>query len=506
MLEKWIETINDWPDLVALISEKGQLVSCSRAFTDWSGWTVRSLSGKHVHDELCAPARAFVHDRESCPLCVTQAAKEPETESTIVAANDSQQAAPQAAGSDTNPSSNPDSKSVEAHLEGLIVNERGSYLSAELFCRTIDLEGHRYTLVRFVDDSKLKHTFYELHRMSYFVDKSPFPLAEFSASGLLEFSNAAMTELMTDIGYDDEGQLLLLPQNFEQLLSQVIENKSVVDDVEVSAPDGSVWSWFFYHLIADGEDRVHGIATNITERIRREAIEKELEDTAAKMREDARKQEIAKLTHEFRSPLNSLVGFAGILKTKLKGRIDQQEQTFLDLIEQGGMKLADQISATLNAARDDLNENTLAVSKFGSQALCDELIAQISPLAAKKFLQLHCECEDLTLETDRAKLAQILVNFLDNAIKYTQQGSVTLIGKPFDGGYEFSVIDTGRGLTDDEQIDVFKDFHRTSGVEDIQGTGLGLSVVQELAKRLQSEVAVESVMGQGSRFYLRIPV
>lgn len=490
MLEKWIETINDWPDLIALISEKGKLVACSRAFTTWSGWKVSRLSGKHVHDELCAPARAFAHKRESCPLCASQ---------TAPLDGDKKHAS-----QDLDRSSN--SENTEAHLEGLIVNAQGDYLSAELFCRTIELEGHRYSLVRFLDDSKLKHTFYELHRMSYFVDKSPFPLAEFSASGLLEFSNAAMTELMTDIGYDDEGRLLLLPTNFEQLLAQVIENKSSVDDIEVTAPDGSVWSWFFYHLTADGEDRVHGIATNITERIRREAIEKELENTAAKMREDARKQEIAKLTHEFRSPLNSLVGFAGILKARLKDRVDEQEQTFLDLIEQGGMKLADQISTTLDAARDNLSESILAVSKFGAQALCDELIAQISPLAAKKFLELHCECEDLTLETDRAKLAQILVNFLDNAIKYTQEGSVTLVAKPFKGGYEFSVIDTGRGLTDDEQVDVFKDFHRTSGVENIQGTGLGLSVVQELAKRLQGEVAVESVMGQGSRFYLRIPV
>ena len=477
MLEKWIEIVAHWPDLVALISERGQLVSCSPSFTDWTGWSVRNLSGKHVHEELCAPARSFAHTPENCPLCNARhspaAANEPEK---------------------------------EEHLEGLLINEQGSYLSAELFCRSIDLEGSRFTLVRFLDDSKLKHTFYELNRMSYFVDKSPFPLAEFSASGLLEFSNAKMTELMTRIGYDDEGRLLLLPDDFEALLTQVIENKSSIDDIEVTAPDGSVWSWYFYHLVADGQDRVHGIATNITERIRREEIERDLENTAAKMREDARKQEIAKLTHEFRSPLNSLVGFAGILKTKLKGRIDQQEQTFLDLIEQGGMKLADQISDTLNAARDNLSENALAISKFGTQAVCDELIAQLSPLAAKKFLDLRCECEDATLETDRAKLAQILVNFLDNAIKYTKKGSVTLTGKKLDHAYEFSVIDTGRGLTDEEQIDVFKDFHRTSGVEDIQGTGLGLSVVQELARRLQAEIAVESVFGQGSRFYLRIPV
>lgn len=488
MLEKWIETVSDWPDLIVLISEKGQLVSCSRAFTNWTGWTVRSLSGKHVHDELCAPARAFSHERDACPLCAIEAAP----------INEAALAYPQGEG--------PDSENKESHLEGLIVNEAGSYLSAELFCRTIELEGHRYSLVRFLDDSKLRHTFYELNRMSFFVDKSPFPLAEFSASGLLEFSNAAMTELMTSIGYDDEGRLQLLPTKFEQLLAQVIENKSAVDDIEVTAPDGSVWSWFFYHLIADGEDRVHGIATNITERIRREVIEKELQGTVAKMREDARKQEIAKLTHEFRSPLNSLVGFAGLLKARLKGRIDQQEQTFLDLIEQGGMKLADQISASLSAARDDLNENALAVSKFGSQALCDELIAQIRPLAEKKFLELRCECEELTLETDRAKLAQILINFLDNAVKYTDKGSVTLVAKPCEGGYEFSVIDEGQGLTDEEQVNAFKDFYRAAGVAEVQGTGLGLSVVKELAKRLQAQVAVDSVAGQGSRFYVRLPV
>ena len=68
MLDKWIEIISDWPDLVALVSEKGHVVSCSKAFSDWTGWSVYKLSGKHVHDELCAPARSFAHEREQCPL------------------------------------------------------------------------------------------------------------------------------------------------------------------------------------------------------------------------------------------------------------------------------------------------------------------------------------------------------------------------------------------------------------------------------------------------------
>jgi signal transduction histidine kinase len=467
MLKDWIKIIADWPDSVALVDHQGVMHACSAEFTRWSGWSFDDLNGKCLHNYLCSPARAYAHPEEQCPFKAL----------------------------------------VEDQLrETLLINKDDDYLQSQIATQAVTLENQAYNLVRFIDDSKMRHTFYELNRMSYFVDKSPFPLAEFSSNGVLEYSNAAMTEKLVEYGYDDFGRMSLMPLNFEELLKSVIQNKGAIDDNEVTAENGDVWSWFFYYLEADGEDRVHGIATNITERVRREKIEAELAQTAKHIREQARTEQLAKITHEFRSPLNSLVGFASILKKKLAGRIDEQEATFLDLIEQGGMKLAEQISNSLATAKEGLGQNRLAISKFGAQALCDELIAQVTPLAEKKFLALELACEEQSLESDRAKVAQILVNFLDNAIKYTKNGSVTLDAKRQEEHYVFSITDTGRGLTEQEQLDVFKDFHRTEGVDDIEGTGLGLSVVQELSKQLKAEIGVESIFDQGSKFYLRLPM
>lgn len=468
MLKDWIKLIADWPDSVALVDQSGAMQACSAEFTRWSGWGFEELQGKVLHDYLCSPARAFAHSEDYCPFQVLA----------------------------------PD----EQH-ESLLIGSDGTYLHAQMMAQVLSLEGQTFKLVRFIDDSKLQHTLYELNRMSYFVLKSPLPLVEFSETGMLEYANAAMTERLLEYGYDDSGRMNLMPQNLDEILASVIQSEASIDGVEVTTDSGDSWSWLFYYIQVEGEDRVHGIATNITERVRREEIEHGLAETATYLREQARKEQLAKITHEFRSPLNSVVGFAGILKTKLAGRLDEQETMFLDLIEQGGRKLADQISDSLAGARESLSNNRLAISKFGAQALCDELIAQVTPLAEKKHLNLDLLCEEYMLETDRSKLVQILINFLDNAIKYTAQGKVTLSAGPLDEThFEFAVTDTGRGLSEQEQRDVFKDFYRTQGADNIEGTGLGLPVVQEIAKQLSADVGVQSVLGQGSKFYIRFPL
>jgi two-component system, autoinducer 2 sensor kinase/phosphatase LuxQ len=468
MLKDWIKLIADWPDSVALVDQSGAMQACSAEFTRWSGWSFEELQGKVLHDCLCAPARAFSHSEEFCPFKALAPDQQHET---------------------------------------LLISKADTYLHAQLMAQALSLEGQSFKLVRFIDDSKLQHTLYELNRMSYFVLKSPLPLVEFSESGMLEYANAAMTERLLEYGYDDSGRMNLMPQNLDEILTSVIQTKESIDGVEVTTDSGDSWSWLFYYIEVESEDRVHGIATNITERLRREEIEHELAETASHLREQARKEQLAKITHEFRSPLNSMVGFAAILKTKLSGRLDEQETMFLDLIEQGGRKLADQISESLASARESLNNNRLAISKFGVQALCDELIAQVTPLAEKKHLSLELRCEEQIIESDRSKLVQILINFLDNAIKYTAQGSVALHAELEGETYvTFTVTDTGRGLSEQEQRDVFKDFYRTQGADNIEGTGLGLPVVQEIAKQLSAEVGVQSVLGQGSKFYIRLPL
>ncbi len=469
------EIISQWPDNILLLNQDGKIVEVSNRLCHWLLWLKSDLIGEYAHDILCAPARSFMHTHENCPLNINHTIKTP---------------------SELN-------KDHEG--ETLIVDKDGAYHHVEYVTERFTNFEAATSIVRLIDDSRLLHTINELKRMSYFVDESPFPLAEFSDIGTIEFSNPKMTELLLHYGYDDNGNMALLPVNLEQLLQTIIESKNSIDNVEVKMVDGQYWSWFLYYVISGNESGVHGIASNITERKKNEKMEQELIRISDEIKENTRQEELAKLIHEFRSPLNSVVGFASILKKQLADRLSEKEASFLNMIEQGGKKLATQISESLISATDNRLANKLDISVFDSKYIINNIIQQLAPLAMNKDLKLTMKCASVKLCSDQGKLNQILVNLVDNAIKYTQKGEVSITGVVDDQYYIISIIDTGRGLTPEEQNSVFTEFTRTDGVENIEGTGLGLSVVIGLAKLIKSEVKLESQFGKGSTFSIHLP-
>jgi len=460
----------DWPDNLLVLNEDGVIEAVSSRFCLWLGWNKYELLGQVAHKMLCAPARSFKHGKESCPLNFPPGEKE------------------------------------ARHGEALIVDHSGVYHHVEYITDELANSKPALTIVRFIDDSKLRHTKNELQRMSYFIDESPFPLAEFSNIGTIEFSNPKMNELILKYGYCDLGQSKLLPNNFYALLSSVISTKKNIDDVVVKTDDGEYWTWYFYYVNFGDEDGVHGIAANISERKQKEIMEQELRHVAEEMKDNARNKALAKLIHEFRSPLNSVVGLASILKKQLSDRLNEKEEKFLNMIEEGGRKLANQITESLQSAKENRLENSVEKTQINTREILLEIEQQLTPLAIKKGLYLKLECDEVALNTDRRKLYQIVVNFIDNAIKYTDTGGVDLIGKIKGGQYIISVQDTGRGLTDEEQKSVYAEFKRMDGVEQIEGTGLGLSVVKGLANLLGAQLSIESELGQGSTFSVSFPL
>jgi signal transduction histidine kinase len=148
------------------------------------------------------------------------------------------------------------------------------------------------------------------------------------------------------------------------------------------------------------------------------------------------------------------------------------------------------------------------LSKFDVGHLIDYCVSTVSPLVREGVI-LSAEIDESVGEahTDEARLRQMLINLASNAIKFTDSGRVTVKAKMEDGQLELSVSDTGKGIPQDELVTIFDEYRQVKGSDkEHKGTGLGLSITKKFAELLGGSVGVESQVGKGSTFTVRVPV
>lgn len=223
---------------------------------------------------------------------------------------------------------------------------------------------------------------------------------------------------------------------------------------------------------------------------------------------------LANMSHELRTPLNSIIGFTNRLIRKLDGDIEARNLDALRTVEDNGKHLLSLINDLLDTAKIETGQLTLNRERFNCILLAQQCIDQIRPIADEKKLDLNTEfCHDeLLLDADKKRLVQILLNMLSNAVKFTETGSVTLAVEPMrkgdTPGVGFHVIDTGIGIKPEHQEQLFDKFTRldSSDLNAVQGTGLGLTLIKELAHLHKGSVEVISTFGKGSRFTAWLPL
>ncbi len=218
---------------------------------------------------------------------------------------------------------------------------------------------------------------------------------------------------------------------------------------------------------------------------------------------------LATVSHELRTPLQSILGFSEVLQTS-SGLTDKQ-QRWVTNIRTSGEQLMNLIGDILDLAKIEAGKMQASLTSFNLTDACDGLLAMFRPLAEKKNIDLRVVYgEGLpSMRQDVVKLQQVLSNLLSNAIKFTPEGGrVTLRVEAEAGQVVLTVQDTGVGIAPEEQEQVFEKFRqagsnlmtRTHG-----GTGLGLSIVRELTRLLGGGVSLQSELGRGSTFTVRLP-
>jgi two-component system sensor histidine kinase BarA len=221
---------------------------------------------------------------------------------------------------------------------------------------------------------------------------------------------------------------------------------------------------------------------------------------------------LANISHEFRTPLNAILGFAQVLREKPQQLKKEKVQKYADNIISGGNSLLNMINDLLDLAKTQAGKMELHVEKTSVPELCKSLVSSFSLLTKKKKIKvkLQVDSDIPILSTDAGKVQQILYNFLSNSIKFTpQRGRIEIKAGMLDEiTVRISVSDTGCGIAEANKKKIFEKFRQADGsiTRESTGTGLGLTISTELAAMLAGSIGMESELDKGSTFWLDIPV
>ena len=228
----------------------------------------------------------------------------------------------------------------------------------------------------------------------------------------------------------------------------------------------------------------------------------------------AKSEFLASMSHELRTPLNGIILYSELLQEEAGDRGDQSSIPDLQRIQSAGKHLLDLINGILDLSKIEAGKMALSPEAFDIRSMIDGLVDTVGPLVERNSNVLTVDYgEDVgTMHADLTKTRQILLNLLSNAGKFTREGTITVAVQRRSIGdrafVEFSVTDTGVGMTDEQSRKVFDAFTQAdvTTTRKYGGTGLGLAIVSKFCELMGGTVAVESRIGEGSRFVVHLPL
>lgn len=258
------------------------------------------------------------------------------------------------------------------------------------------------------------------------------------------------------------------------------------------------------------EDRieVHSVIRDITER--KKAVDAIKAANLRLMELDRMKSMfIASTSHELRTPLNSIIGFSSVMLEGWSGELTSEQKEQLQLIHNSGQQLLALINDVIDISKTEAGKLEVYVSEFRLKEVVDEAVATLRTNIKEKGLALSVDVPDIIMHTDRRRLLQCILNYLSNAAKFTEKGSIALTAKDINDRIDISVTDTGIGIKEEDIAKLFVPFVRLESPFSVQagGSGLGLYLTKKIVEEtLGGTVAVKSKYDKGSTFSLHIPV
>ena len=393
--------------------------------------------------------------------------------------------------------------------------------------------------------------------------------AEFAAQNEKRFSDT-MIESMPGIlyFYNEQGQFLRWNKNFEtvsgytgdeiaqmhplnffsteerpelqQKIAEVFKKGESFIEASLMNKDGKSMPYFFTgrRVEFNGMSCLVGMGIDVSERKQAETALRELNETLeSKVAESTKEMRaalihaeaadqiksafLATMSHELRTPLNSIIGFTGILLQGLAGPLNAEQNKQLGMVQSSARHLLELINDVLDISKIEAEQMEVRAETFDPRAALERVIAIVRPMAEKKGLSLDISISAAlgSMLSDRRRVEQILLNLLNNAIKFTERGGVTLSADEISdfraspgsapcAALRLRVTDTGIGIKPDDLATLFQPFRQidTGLTRQHDGTGLGLAICRRLAVLLEGEISATSTWSKGSEFTVTLPL
>jgi len=231
-------------------------------------------------------------------------------------------------------------------------------------------------------------------------------------------------------------------------------------------------------------------------------------DIAEKLKEvdESKTQLLSNISHDLKTPLSSIDLYVNNFLRGVYGELTEKQIDSLTTIKKQCDELKGMVNDLLDLSRIALGTISLQKETVSLCSFIIEVVRSLKHQAEVKGVSLTFSCDDtLNITVDPDRLKRILNNLLDNALKFTESGSISVVVTDRNDDVEVSVSDTGIGIPESEIPNIFDRFYRTSSTEKTKGTGLGLAIVKSLVELHGGEIGVESEVKKGSRFYFNLP-
>jgi signal transduction histidine kinase/HAMP domain-containing protein len=242
--------------------------------------------------------------------------------------------------------------------------------------------------------------------------------------------------------------------------------------------------------------------------------------TGEKLLEKRKSDFVSLITHDLKSPLTSILGYSDLLLVEASGKLGTEEKGYLTSIKSNGARLLELVEQYLDLTKIEAGMMMLDLKETDPAGLLEETVAALNVQAMEKNIKIRLDAPEglQAIAVDREKMLRVITNLVSNSIKYTMSGGSVEVsaksvvmnsaedGKPAGQAVEISVADNGYGMDKDDLPHIFDRYYRSKSISGIRGTGLGLAVVKSLVDAHGGEVSVESELGKGSKFTVRIPV
>ena len=266
------------------------------------------------------------------------------------------------------------------------------------------------------------------------------------------------------------------------------------------------WAWLLYVLAVAAAVGwiMWAWRRRLAQRHRIELIEQRR--ALAEQASAAKTQFLATLSHEIRTPMTGVMGMAELL---LSTPLDPQQHDYTQAMQRSGGMLLKLLNDALDLARIEAGKLELEPVPFDPRQLLDDVAQLEQGLAHAKGIRFVLDAAaDLPAQLlgDALRIKQVLLNLANNALKFTEHGSVTLRAQRIEGGLQFSISDTGPGISEASQSRLFQRFEQAEGPQRRAGSGLGLAICRELVEMMGGSIELQSRLGHGSTFLVRLPL